>query len=174
MISTPMYPEGRTTYFTKWAAGILKFYKRDTAVEFYAVDGNNADVLGTKQAKNLRTRLTVAQVNAGATTILAARAGYKYRMLDAKIIAVGGTTAAGTSIDIAATQGGSAALLVVAAAAAIGRSVVARDGASNVVVLADGASYIQNDVNTAITVAAVGTFTGATHFDVILTYALEV
>jgi len=47
-------------------------------------------------------------------------------------------------------------------------------GMANAVVLADGASYIQNDVNTAVTLAAVGTFTGATHFDVILTYAVEI
>lgn len=174
MISTPAYPEGRTSYYSKWAGGILKFIKRSTGVQFYAVDGNSADVIGTGVVKSLRTRLTVVAVNAGAVTVLAARAGYKYRLLDSKIIAVGGTTGGGTSIDIGATQSGSAVLLVVAATAAIGRSVVARDGDSNVVVLANGASYIQNDVNTAITVAAVGTFTGATHFDVILTYAVEI
>jgi hypothetical protein len=173
MISTPMYPEGRTSYFTKWAGGILKFFKRSTGVEFYAIDGNTGSAFGTGQARNLRTRFTLAQVNAGAT-VLAARAGYKYRLIDYKLIAVGGNAAAGTSVDLAATQGGNPALLVVAAQAGLTRSTVVRDGDATGAVLADGASYVQNDVNTGITVAAVGTFTTATHFDVILTYALEV
>lgn len=173
MISTPLYPEGRTPFYSKWSGGILKFYKRSTRAEFLSVNGNTGSAYGTGLAKNLRTRLTLAQVNAGAT-LLAAVPGYKYRLVDYKVIAVGGNAAVGTSVDLTATQSASPALLVVAAQAGLTRSTVVRDGDATGAVLADGASYVQNDVNTAITVAAVGTFTTATHFDFVLTYALEV
>jgi len=173
MASTPMYPEGRTSFFTKWSQGILKFYKRSTAVEFYAVDGNTGDAYGTGVAKSTRQRFTIAQVNAGAT-ILPAVAGYKYRLIDAKIVSIGGAASGLTTLDIIGTVS-TARKLVAAAQAGLTQSTVVRDGDATGAVLADGASYTQNDANTAITIGKTGgSLATATHVDVELTYALEV
>jgi hypothetical protein len=169
-----MYPEGRTTFFTKWANGILKFYKRSTNTEFYAVDGNTGAAFGTGVAKHLRSRVAIADVNAGAT-LLPAVAGYKYRLIDAKAVAIGGAVGTLTTVDIKATQSTSVVKLVAYAQASLTQSTVLRDGAAGAAVLADGASYVQNDVNTAITIGKTGgTGDTATHVDVELTYALEV
>jgi hypothetical protein len=51
---------------------------------------------------------------------------------------------------------------------------VLKAGGAGAAVLADGASYVQNDVNTAITIGKTGSsVTTATSIDVILTYVLE-
>jgi hypothetical protein len=174
MASTPMYPEGRTSFFTKWSNGILKFYKRSTGVEFFAVNGNTGAAFGTGVVKHLRTRVLAADVDAG-LTLLPAVAGYKYRLIDCKAIAVGGAAGAVTTVDILGTLSGSTRKLVAYAQANLTQSTVLRDGATGGAVLADGASYTQNDVNTAITIFNTGNnVTTATHIDVELTYALEV
>jgi hypothetical protein len=120
----------------------------------------------------LRQRVALADINAG-LTLLPALALWKYRMVDCAMIAVGGAAAASTTIDILATQTTSVKLLAVAVAA-LTRSAVVRAGAANAVVLADGASFVANDVNTAITIGKTGSdMTTATHIDVILSYAIE-
>jgi hypothetical protein len=64
--------------------------------------------------------------------------------------------------------------LLVAAVAALGQSVLAKIGAANMVILADGASFTQLDVNTAITVINVGAaMTVLTNIDVKLRYVIE-
>jgi hypothetical protein len=145
-------------------------------VEFFAVNGNTGDAYGTGVPKHIRARFTIAQVNAGAT-ILAAVAGYKYRMIDAKLVAVGGAVGVGeaTTVDILGTSS-TARKLVEGGQAAMTRSTVVRDGSAGGVVLTDGASYTQNDVNTAITIGKTGGTGLATpsHIDVEMTYALEV
>jgi len=124
--------------------------------------------------KTQRTRLTVAQVTAG-FTLLPALPGVKWRLVDASVIAVGGTTAAGTSVDISGTRAAAAVILLSALIAGLTRSRVLRMGeTTNGVVLADGASHTALDSNTAVTVKAVGsTFTGVTHWDVLLTYVAD-
>lgn len=121
----------------------------------------------------IRKRFTIAQVNAGAT-ILAAIAGFKYRMIDVIGIAIGGSVATTTTVDVLATQSASGVKLAAFAQASMTRSTVLRPGVSGTTVLADGASFIANDANTAITIgktdADVAT---ATHVDIILTYAVE-
>lgn len=120
-----------------------------------------------------RTRVTLAQVNAGAT-LLAAVAGFKYRLLEAAIIAIGGAAAAGTTVDILGTQSASGVKLAAFAQASLTQSALLRAGASGATILADGASFVANDVNTAITVGKTGSaFTTATHFDVFLRYQLD-
>lgn len=124
---------------------------------------------------NLRTRATTAQVNAG-LELLPTLAGYKYRMVDCTLIAIGGAAATATSIDIVATQGGSAIRPIVAAVAALTRSAVVKPNSANVTVLADGASFSAFDENTAVYVskqAAGSNLATATHIDVILTYVIE-
>lgn len=128
---------------------------------------NRATVVQT-----IRTRFTTAQVNAGAT-VLPAVPGYKYRMVDCVLIAVGGNAATATSVRVGATLS-SARYLIVAAVAGLAQSVVARAGGSNIAVLADGASFTANDANTAITIDANGTLGTATHIDVSFSYVLEV
>jgi hypothetical protein len=123
--------------------------------------------------RSLRTRVAIADVNAGAT-VLAAVAGRKYRLIDVQAIAVGGAVGATTTVDINGTQGSSAVKLVSFAQTSLTQSAVLRPGSAGVTVLADGASFVQNDVNTAITIGKTGaTATGATAIDIALTYALE-
>lgn len=128
---------------------------------------------GGVPAFNVRTRFTIAQVNAGAT-ILPARTGYKYRLIDAYMISVGGATATCTTVDIVATQSASGVKLVANAVAALTQSALLRAGASNSTILADGASFVLNDVSTAVTIGKTGSSCAtATHIDVQVTYSLE-
>lgn len=129
---------------------------------------------GTGILLTTRQRFTLAQVNAGAT-VLAAVSGYKYRLVSCKVIAIGGTAATGTTVDILATQSTSSVKLVAYAQASLTQSTVLKDGNSGATVLADGASYVQNDANTAITIGKTGaSFATATNFDVIMEYELAV
>lgn len=126
------------------------------------------------QPYNLRARFTVAQVNAGATIVVAPGSGYKLRLVDYIIIAVGGAVGAATGIYINATQAAGTVHLAAIATAALTQSAVNRPGASNNVVLADGASFVANDADTAITILKNGSdITTATNIDVILSYAAD-
>jgi hypothetical protein len=90
------------------------------------------------------------------------------------LIAVGGTTAGGTSVDIKGTRAASAVILLSALIAGLTRSRVLKLGeVTNGVVLADGASHTPLDANTAMTVIAVGAFTGVTTWDILLTYTAD-
>lgn len=124
---------------------------------------------------NKRTRVTTAQVNAG-YTLLAAISGYKYRLVDVTLIAIGGAAETATSVDIVTTQSASAVRPIVAAVAALTRSAVVKPNSANVTVLADGASFVANDDNTAVTIskqAAGSSLATATHIDAILSYVIE-
>ena len=135
-------------------------------------DAPAGEVLGNRTpgvAQNLRMRVTTAEVNAG-HTLLAAIAGYKYRMIDCIMIAVGGNATTATGVQI---KGGDT-VLVDAKVAALEQSDVARAGDTNVDVLADGASFVAQSAGEAVTIEVDGTdMTEATHVDVILTYAIE-
>lgn len=120
-----------------------------------------------------RQRCTVAEVNAG-ITLLAAQAGFKYRLVAASAIAIGGAAGAVTTVDILATQSAAGVKLVAFAQASLTQSTELKSGGSGAAILADGASYVQNDVNTAITAGKTGaSITTATHIDFILTFAVE-
>lgn len=124
---------------------------------------------------NKRVRATAAQVNAG-LEILPALSGYKYRLTDVTMIAIGGNAATATSVDLVSTQGGSAVRPIVALVAALTRSAVVKPNSANVSVLADGASFVANDANTAVSVSKQSggnNLATATHIDVILTYVIE-
>lgn len=121
--------------------------------------------------QQLYRRLTVAEVNTGAT-LLAAVAGIKYRMTSCRIIAKGGAATTGTSVDITGTQT-TAKILVSFLQANLTQSAVVSAGGTGGTVLADGASFAVCDVNTAITIAKVGTdFTVVTGFDVFFDYVV--
>lgn len=122
---------------------------------------------------NARFHIAVATVNAG-TTLLPAQAGYKYRMVSCKAIAVGGAAGAVTTVDILSTQATSSVKLVAFAQANLTQSTVLLDGGTGAAVLADGASYQPNDAGKAVTIGITGSsITTATFIDVILSYTLE-
>lgn len=122
--------------------------------------------------QNLRTRATVAQINAG-LTLLAAVPGYAYRLVDITLIAIGGAASGATAVVILGTRTG-AVTLISAAVAALTQSAVVKPNTANVTVLADGASYTPLDANTAVTIGKTGgSLATSTHVDVILNYVLE-
>ncbi len=169
---------GSKAVYAKWVGTALIYYTA-AGLEIFRVDGA-LRALSVPAASalfgptiTLRTRTAIAAVNAGAT-LLAAIAGYKYQLLDAYAIAVGGAATTGTTVDILGTQS-TAVKLVAFGQAALTQSALVRAGSSGGVILADGASFVQNDVNTAITIGITGSsFTVATSIDTVLTYRLAV
>jgi len=159
-----------TNVKSEWVDGNLIFRDKDANV----IDVK-AGAVGAQHGSvaTIRKRFTIAEVNAGAS-ILPAIAGQRYRMVDASIIAVAGAAAAHTSIDIVGTVTG-ARKLVAFLVAGTTQSALLRAGATtNGVILADGASFVQNDVNTAITIAKTGSdVTTATHVDISFSYVIE-
>jgi len=133
----------------------------------------------TAYALTKRVRATTAEINAAAgKELLPAIAGYAYRIIDAVLISYGGAAATATSVDIIGTRSAATVRPLVAAVAAIAQSVVAHMGVSNLVVLADGASFSPLDAGTAVVLAtqaypSAGNLGTATGIDVILTYAIE-
>lgn len=122
--------------------------------------------------QTLQTRSTIAAVNAGAT-LLPAVPGFKYRIVDMSMIAIGGAAGASTTVDILATKATVSSKLLAVAIAALTQSALVRAGAANATILADGASFTENDTNTAITIAVTGAaLTTATHIDTEVRYVL--
>lgn len=149
MSSVKDYPGGR---------GIAaERYIKDTLVQF-------------NEVRSLRTRITLAQSNLGGD-LLAALPGVKWQLIDFVMIALGGNAATATSLNIQGTSAASTVQLAVVAIAALTRSAIVRAGAANAVVLADGASFLAMDVNTAIRYQSVtGTMATATGFDIFIDY----
>ena len=167
-----LYPQGKGGIKSRYVGSSLVFYA--AGVELFRINPTiSGGYVMPGMVKQIRTRFTIAQVNAGAT-ILAAVAGFGYRMVAASIIAVGGAAAAHTSIDIGGTLS-SGRKLVAFLVAGTTQSTLLRDGAAtNGVILADGASYTRNDVNTAITIGKTGSdVTTASHVDISFSYVLE-
>ena len=153
-----------------------KIYKRDGGNTLVFASGavQAVDQAGIGGPCNqVRIRTTAANVNAGAT-LLAALPGYKYRVHDVAMIAVGGAATTSTTIDVLATQSTASVKLFAGAVANLTQSAVVRAGGTGGAVLADGASFVANDANTAITIGKTGSsMTVATHIDVLLTYSIE-
>lgn len=119
---------------------------------------------------NQRISFSAAQINAGAT-ILPAVAGLKYRVINAVLIAKGGNSAGATAVVIGATQSASGVSLLSATVGALTQNAWVSPNSANVTMLAT--ADIQNDVNTALTIAKTGSnLTGATDIVVLLTYEL--
>lgn len=124
-------------------------------------------------ANQIRVRTTAANVNTGAT-LLAALPGYAYRIHDLSMISIGGAAAGATTVDVLGTQASSSVKLLAGAIANLTQSAVLRAGATGGTVLADGASFVACDANTAITIGKTGaSLTGSTNVDVLLTYSIE-
>ena len=154
------YPVGRGAVKPKYVNGTLVF---------------DAGPLIPGVTHTLRNRATAAEVNAG-KVLLAAIPGFKYRLVDCKMIAIGGNAATATSVDILGTRAGSAVRPIVNGVAGLTRSAVLRAGASNSTVLADGASFTALDANTSVSVtkqSAGSALATATHIDVLLDFTIE-
>lgn len=176
MNDSSLYPQGSgSPFYSKYVSGVLKFFRRSDATEFYSIDGANKRLILPDTVRQFRRRCTIAEINAG-VTLLAALPGYKYRLVDAAAIAVGGNVGATTGVDLTATLSASARKLVAFKTAGLTQSTLLRAGtATNGVLLADGASFTANDANTAVTVIKDGAdLTTATHVDLLLSYVIEV
>lgn len=138
------------------------------------VPGGGGVAGATTALVNIRNRTTTASVNAGAT-LLPAVPGYKWRLIDISMISVGGAAATATTVDLKATQGAAGVKLFAVPVASLVQTAVVKPGtiaASGP--LADGACFIQNDVNTAITIGSTtNNLSGSTNIDTILIAALE-
>ncbi len=133
---------------------------------------DNTLVEGDNVVQSQRFRVVVADINSG-KTILAAVANKKYRIIDWTMIAYGGAAGTSTAVTILATQSSGVALATVAIGTLTQSSIV-KPTSSNVTVLADGASNVANDEETAITVGKTdSTLDTCTGIDFILTYTLE-
>ncbi len=145
-----------------WVNGSLQF-----------TEEGDARLLLPNLVYQVRKRFTAAEVNAGAT-ILAALDGFKYRLVDAALIAIGGNAATATSVDILGTQAASGVQLVAAAVAGLTQNTLLRAGASNAAILAGGVSFTACDENTAITIGKTGSsLATATHIDVLVSYCID-
>jgi len=149
------YPEGR---------GVLQArYIKDVLVEYSIV-------------KSFRQRVAAAALTTTGLgfTPCPALPGVRWRLIDATLVAIGGNATTSTSINISGVVAGSAVELLAVAVAALTRSAVVRAGATNAVVLADGASFTQQDANTALTLKAIGaTLTVSTFIDFFIHYVAD-
>jgi hypothetical protein len=146
------------------------------ALEAATADNDVIEVLvsgDTGGVHHVRSRFTIAEVNAGAT-VLAAIPGRAYRVCDMALISVGGAAGAVTTVDILGTQSTSSVKLLAGAQANLTQSTLIRAGATGGTILADGASFVTNDANTAITIGKTGSnVTTATHIDVLISFVVE-
>lgn len=139
----------------------------------YNATTNQYEIPDPTGVQQLRTRVTLAQLNAG-LTLLPAVPGAAYRLIVCTLIAVGGAVTAATDVRILGTRAAGSVALIVAAIAGLLQSALVESGDATAVVLADGASFTPLDANTAVTIGKTGAAAAtATAVDVILTYALE-
>lgn len=174
MMDSALEPDGSgKSWYSKTIAGITKFFRKSDAKEFYSIDGANKRILINDTVRQIRRRCTIAEINAG-VTLLAALSGYQYRMVACKAIAVGGNAGTVTTVDVLGTQSAAGVKLVAYAQANLTRSAVLEAGGTGAAVLADGASFVANDANTAVTVGKTGgSIDTATHVDILFSYIVD-
>lgn len=156
MTDIRLQPEGRGAQVAK--------YIKDVLVEFGV-------------AKTIRTCVTLTQLNAG-LALLPALPGVRWRMIAASFIAIGGNAGGGTSANLQGTVAALTVQLWVVTIAALTRSTQVFTGvtpaAGAQTILADGASFTQQDANTALNVITVGSaMTTLTSLDVFLDYVAD-
>lgn len=155
---------------------IGRYAKAKTSGQLVAViELNGQPLAGTDVGEviTIRRRFTIAEINAGAT-LLPAATGLRYRMVDCYAISVGGAAGAVTTVDVLGTQSTSSVKLAAFTQASLTQSALVRAGGTGGTILADGASFVANDVNTAISVGKTGSnVTTATHVDIAFSYVRE-
>jgi hypothetical protein len=163
---------GPGSQYINLSTGIVYSNIGTKAIPQWVLSGGTA-IAGVGSDQALRLRFTTAQVNAGAT-IIPAIPGWKIRVLDMSMIAIGGAATGATTVVINGVQATVTVALLSVAVAALTQGAVVRAGAANANVLADGLSFIANDVNTPITIAKTGAgLATATAIDVIISYQIE-
>lgn len=127
--------------------------------------------------KTSRTRVTLAQLNAG-FNLLPALVGVRWRLIAASFIAIGGAATSGTSVNLQGTVAAATVQLWVVTIAALTQSTQLFSGvtpaAGTGTILANGASFTQMDANSALKVITVGSaMTVLTNLDVFLDYVAD-
>jgi predicted RecA/RadA family phage recombinase len=131
------YDEANRTVVTAPGTGIIyigTFAKAKTSGQLIAtvwLNSDNSKSLSGELVQTLRTRVTLAQLNAG-LTLLPAVTGYKYRLIDCTLIAIGGAATAATAVRITGVQAASTVALISAAVAALTQSTVVKPNTANV------------------------------------------
>lgn len=139
-----------------------------------AFDAGGLGQLRGQPTLNIRKRFTVAEVNAGATLVPAPGVGFKLRMIDYNMQAIGGAASGATDVRLLGTRAASSVALTIVTAGALTQSAPNKVGTANNTILADGASFTQLDANTPITIGKTGgTLATATHVDVVISYAAD-
>lgn len=152
---------------SNWVNGHLVFYDLAGRVMLHLGNGG-AQALLTKRA-----RIATAAINTGAE-LLPAIPGFRYRLVEATMIAIGGAAATCTTVDILGTQSAGSVKLVAGAQASLTENTQVEAGSAGAAILADGASYVACDVNTAITVGSTTNNLGtATAVDFSISYVIE-
>ena len=133
---------------TQWRSGYLAWYNSDgSALGLFGVP-----LWGIQFYKRLRVLTT--DVNTG-KELLPAIPNFCYQMVSMAEISYGGAAATCTTVDIKGTQGASSVKLMAGGQAALTQSALVVAGVtSGGTILADGASFMVCDVNTAINVGA--------------------
>jgi hypothetical protein len=153
-----------TNVRSKWKNGHLVFESA----------ANNGTVVVPSVSRVHRQSVTTGQVNTG-HELLPALPGFRYRIQDMALIAVGGAAQVATSVDIIGVQAASNVKLMDARIAGLTENTLLRAGTvTNGLILAAGASFALCDANTAITIGKTGSnVTTATSFVALLTYTIE-
>lgn len=137
-----------------------------------SIQANDRLTAGNAVTYSHRERVAIADINAG-YTLLPAIPGYKYRISDMAMIAIGGAASGATDVRVLATQAAAAVALLITVVAALTQNAINYAGLANNTILAAGASFVENDQNTAITVGKTGgALATSTHVDFIITYQL--
>jgi len=138
-----------------------------------ALIGPGSELTGAADVVFQRFRVAIADIIAG-KVLLAAIAGYKYRMVSCRAIAIGADATTVTTVDILGTQSSASVKLAAFGQASLTRSAVVAAGNSGGTVLADGASFQPCDANTAITIGQTGSnIAGCTSVDILIDYTVE-
>ena len=172
-MDSSLYPQGHGGLKAKYNKTTkVRETKNGSGTFVYAIDPATSQVFGGGIVNYVKKRFTVAEVNAG-DTILAAKPGYKYLMIDCSIAAEGGNAASATSVEVCATQTTSVDL-VSNTVGILTDDALVRMGITNSTLLANGAWADANDANTAITISKTGSnLATATHINVYMTYVVE-
>ncbi len=137
-----------------------------------AVQLSDAGVRGGGVIRCHRERVSAGDVNTG-KDLLAGIAGYKYRIHDIAMVAIGGAASGADTVDITGVQGTSTVKLLAAAVAGLTEDALLRAGSTHGAILAAGASFVACDAAGKIAIAKTGgSLATATHVDVLITYEL--
>jgi len=118
-----------------------------------------------------RERIPVASIDTTGYTLLNGISGYKYRISDLALIAIGGAAGGATDVRVSGTQSGAQVDVGTAAVAGLTQGTYLDFGNAGLVMPAAGAALAEMDPNTPIVVRRTGAaISGATSIDVVIDY----